>query len=255
MPSASVINNHNSALNRVFDEAIERGYMTKFQLPLLRNDGVKSQRRPDFRLEDYTQLYKGMRTWVREARQGNETLLRNILRSYVLVLANTGIRAGTEGMNLQWQHIEFFEQDARRYLMLHVRGKTGQHEVIARHNTVRYLDRLRRQNPAWAAGTFEEFLQRRLPDYVFRVDDRDMTTAFGRMFARLLDKLNLLYDTRNGKQRTMYSLRHYYATMALTYNRMTVYTLAKHLSTSVAMIEQHYGHVELRKMAHAIAGG
>ena len=255
VPSASVINNHNSALNRVFDEAIERGYMTKFQLPLLRNDGVKSQRRPDFRLKDYTQLYKGMRTWVREARQGNETLLRNILRSYVLVLANTGIRAGTEGMNLQWQHIEFFEQDARKYLMLHVRGKTGQHEVIARHNTVRYLDRLRRQNPAWAAGTFEEFLQRRLPDYVFRVDDRDMTTAFGRMFGRLLDKLNLLYDTRNGKQRTMYSLRHYYATMALTYNRMTVYTLAKHLSTSVAMIEQHYGHVELRKMAHAIAGG
>ena len=255
VPSASVINNHNSALNRVFDEAIERGYMTKFQLPLLRNDGVKSQRRPDFRLEDYTQLYKGMRTWVREARQGNETLLRNILRSYVLVLANTGIRAGTEGMNLQWQHVEFFEQDARKYLMLHVRGKTGQREVIARHNTVRYLDRLRKLNPAWAAGTFEEFLQRRLPDYVFRVDDRDMTTAFGRMFARLLDKLNLLYDTRNGKQRTMYSLRHYYATMALTYNRMTVYTLAKHLSTSVAMIEQHYGHVELRKMAHAIAGG
>jgi hypothetical protein len=38
VPSASVINNHNSALNRVFDEALERGYMTKFQLPLLRND-------------------------------------------------------------------------------------------------------------------------------------------------------------------------------------------------------------------------
>ena len=63
VPSASVINNHNSALNRVFDEAIERGYMTRFQLPLLRNEGIKTQRRPDFRLEDYTQLYKGMRSW------------------------------------------------------------------------------------------------------------------------------------------------------------------------------------------------
>jgi hypothetical protein len=40
--------------------------------------------------------------------------------------------------------------------------------------------------------------------------------------------------------------------MALTYNRTAVYTLAKHLGTSVAMIEQHYGHVELRKMAHEI---
>jgi hypothetical protein len=43
VPSASVINNHNSALNSVFDEAIERGYMTKFQLPLPRNDGVKTK--------------------------------------------------------------------------------------------------------------------------------------------------------------------------------------------------------------------
>jgi integrase len=195
-----------------------------------------------------------MRKWVQEARQGNETQLRNILRNYVLVLANTGIRAGTEGMNLRWQHIEFFEQDGRRYLSLHVNGKTGQHEVIARHNTVRYLDRLRKLNPDWAEGSFEDFLKKRLPDYVFRVDDKDMTTAFGRMFARLLKKIDLLHDTRNGKQRTMYSLRHYYATMALTYKRMTVYTLAKHLDTSVPMIEQHYGHVELRKLAHEIAG-
>ena len=79
-----------------------------------------------------------------------------------------------------------------------------------------------------------------------------MTTPFGKMFVRLLERLNLLHDTRNGKQRTMYSLRHYryYATMALTYNRMTVYNLARHLGTSVAMIEQHYGHVELRRIAH-----
>ena len=63
-PSASVLNNHNSALNRVFDEALERGYITRFQVPLLRNEGVKTQRRPDFTIEDYTAIYKGMRKWV-----------------------------------------------------------------------------------------------------------------------------------------------------------------------------------------------
>ncbi len=71
----------------------------------------------------------------------------------------------------------------------------------------------------------------------------------------MLEWFDLLYDTRNCKQRNMYSLRHHYATMALTSNRMTVSTLAKHLGTSVAMIEPHYGHVELRRMAHEIAGG
>jgi integrase len=120
---------------------------------------------------------------------------------------------------------------------------------------VRYLDRLRKLTPKWAAGTFEDFLKRRLTDYVFRVSDKDMTTPFGKMFERLLERLDLLYDTRNGKPRTIYSLRHYYATMALTCNRMTVYKFARHLGTSIAMIEQHHGHVELRKIAHEIAGG
>jgi hypothetical protein len=114
---------------------------------------------------------------------------------------------------------------------------------------------MRRLNPTWAAGTFEEFLGRRSTDFVFRVADKDITAPFGIMFTRLIKRLNLLHDTRNGKQRTIYSLRHYYATIALPYNRMTVYNLGRHLGASVAMIEQHYGHVEIRRLAYEIAGG
>jgi hypothetical protein len=43
--------------------------------------------------------------------------------------------------------------------------------------------------------------------------------------------------------------------MALTYERMSIYTLAKQMGTSVKMIEDHYAHVLLRKKAHQIAGG
>lgn len=254
-PSASVLNNHNSALNRVFDEALERGYMTKFQVPMLRNDGIKTERRPDFTKEDYVAIYRGMRKWVREARKGNETVLRAVLREYVLVLANTGIRAGTEAMNLKWQQVFYFEQDKSPYLALNVNGKTGHREVIARQNTFKYLDRLRKLNPNWQDGTFEEFLDAKHDAYVFRVNGKDMTTTFGRMFKRFLKKQGLQLDPRTGKERTLYSLRHYYATMALTYDRMTIYTLSKVLGTSVKMIEEHYGHVQLRRKAHAISGG
>jgi integrase len=253
-PSASVINNHNSALNQVFDEALERGYMTKFQVPLLRNDGIKTERRPDFTLDEYKQLYKHMRVWEREARKGNETVLRGVLRDYVMVLANTGIRAGTEAMNLKWKHISHFEEKGVKYIALQVNGKTGQREVIARHSTAYYLNRLRCRKAVWAEGSFDDFLKQRKDEYVFRVDSKDMTGAFGKMFARLLERYELLYDTKMGKERTLYSLRHYYATMALTYERMSIYTLAKHMGTSVLMIEQHYGHVLLRKKAHQIAG-
>ena len=47
-PSASTLNTHNSAINRVFDEALMRGFMTKSQVPELTNQGAKGERRPSF---------------------------------------------------------------------------------------------------------------------------------------------------------------------------------------------------------------
>jgi integrase len=178
-----------------------------------------------------------------------------VLRDYILVLANTGIRAGTEAMNLKWKHISHFEEKGVKYIAMHVDGKTGQREVIARHSTAYYLNRLRCRTAAWAEGSFEDFLKLRKEDYVFRVDKKDMTGAFSKIFTRFLERFELLHDTKTNKKRTLYSLRHYYATMALTHERMSIYTLAKNMGTSVLMIEQHYGHVLLRKKAHQIAGG
>lgn len=81
-----------------------------------------------------------------------------------------------------------------------------------------------------------------------------MTTQYGRMFKRLLDNLGLLVDPRTGKERTLYSLRHMYATHVLTKHRMSIEELAEHMGTSVSMIQNHYNHIILRKAASRIAG-
>lgn len=70
---------------------------------------------------------------------------------------------------------------------------------------------------------------------------------------RLLTNCQLLRDS-HGEVRTLFSLRHLYSTMALTNDRMSVYTLAKHLGTSVLMIERHYEHMLLLLEARRIAG-
>ena len=264
-PSASVINNHNSALNRVFDEALERGYMSKYQVPLLRNDGFKTTKRPTITIAEYKTLHSGFRGWIKDARKGNETKLRHILRDYILILSHTGIRPGTEAMNLKWHSVYFFEKNGRKYLGMTVDGKTGERHVTVRHGAVLYFDRLRKMNPAWADMPFEEFLNKRVNQYLFRVKGKDrsgsgkevwkdMTTTFGRMFTRYLERVELLLDKSTGKPRTLYSLRHMYATFALTYNRMSVYTLAEHMGTSVKMIEDHYGQLLLRDKAAEVAG-
>lgn len=263
VPSASVINNHNSALNRVFDEALERGYMTKFQVPLVSNDGVKTEKRPSITVDEYTTLHRSLRGWVKDARKGNETQLRQVLRDYILVLAHTGIRPGTEAMNLKWHSVGYFMKNGVQYLGMRVKGKTGERHVTVRHGAIRYLDRLRCMNEEWAKLSFEDFLKQRLDAYVFRVEGKDrkgnvihkdMSTAFGRMFARLLERAKMLNDRETGKARTLYSLRHMYATFAITFDRMSIYTLAEHMGTSVKMIEDHYGQLLLRDKAAQIAG-
>ena len=261
MPSASVINNHNSALNRIFDEAIERGYMTRLQVPTLSNYGRDSQRRPDFTANEYKVLLKAMRKWISEGRRGNELELRLMLRDYVLVLANSGIRSGTEAMNLKWSNVYYYIQGEKNYLALWVKGKTVAHEVTCRFGAVRPLDRIRLRNSDWSEGSFEDFLDKKVDEYVFRVKGKnrkgeviykDMTTTFGRMFKRLLTQANLLKDGRTNQERTLYSLRHMYATYALEGNRMSIHELAEHMGTSVKMIEDHYSHINLRRLAQRI---
>lgn len=51
-PAASTILNHNAALHRVFDTALEEGWVKQNQIPVLKISGKKSQRRPAFTLED-----------------------------------------------------------------------------------------------------------------------------------------------------------------------------------------------------------
>ena len=42
--------------------------------------------------------------------------MRHLLRDYVLILANTGIRHGTEADNLRWKHITLFEEKGDVFL-------------------------------------------------------------------------------------------------------------------------------------------
>ncbi len=67
--------------------------------------------------------------------------------------------------------------------------------------------------------------------------------SFKKGFDTLCKDAGILYD-RYGDKRAPYSLRHSYATFALLYGRVSVYTLAANMGTSVDMIEKHYGHVK-----------
>ena len=253
-PSASTLNTHNSAIGRVFDEALMRGYMVPTQVPALTNQGAKGERRPSFTEKEYKQLYIYMRKWAPAGRRGHEFAMRMLLRDYVLILANTGLRAGTETMNLKWQHITIIDHNGKNYLQMTVRGKTGKRTILVRHRVARYLQRIQERDPELKDMTFHEVLEKGIDHYVFRMDGKDISTPLGRMFSRLLKDAKLLMDKETETKRTLYSLRHFYATRTLTRTDITPYQLAEFMGTSVGMIKAHYGHLDLRNIADKFAG-
>jgi integrase len=100
---------------------------------------------------------------------------------------------------------------------------------------------------AGLAWNLEQFTVASNPDYVFRTKGKKKPTSFQWLFTSFLDEHDLLTDPKTGRDRVFYSLRHTYATLALTYDDVSIHTLAKQMGTSVVMIEKHYSHLDTVK--------
>jgi integrase len=253
-PVLSTVTTHNSAMNRVFDTAVERGWIAQAQVPKLKNNGKKGTAREAFSLSEYKSLTSYMPSWIDKGHTEKTNQMRRLLRDYILVLSNTGIRHGTEAMGLCWRDIEWIVKDGERYLQLTVSGKVGKRTAIARHSTETYLRRIQERTPNIAQLTFDALLKKRLNQKVFVLEDGTETNSLAGTFRILMRDSGLDKDRDTKAKRSLYSLRHTYAHLSILSESMDVYTLAKQMGTSVKMIEQHYGHLKPAQKADVIAG-
>ncbi len=253
-PKASTITTHNSAMNRVLDLAEQHGWMTTAVRPVLKNKGEKSQARPAFTYEEFDSLVRTiLPTWITQGRTSKSKMMRELLRDYILVLANTGIRHGTEAYNLKWRHIGWHIKDGERYLLLRVDGKTGERSAIARRGTETFLRRLQLRFPEFQSLSFDELLARRIDEYVFRLADGTRTTNLNQPFEVLMRESGLAVGVSSETPRTLYSLRHMYATFMLM-DGTAIHDLARQMGTSVQMIEQHYSKITPELVPEKFAG-
>ena len=253
-PKASSIGNHNTALNRVLDEAVRRGFITDTQRPALRNKGKGADRRPDFTLSEYRKMVRNLREWMKKGRDGKTTEMRELLRDYVLIMSNTGMRHGTESMGLLWKHVRIEKERGRYTLYMHVDGKTGPREFVARHCCVTYLKRIHARTAAIKHMTFAELLASNCELPVFCLPDGTVTDNLRATFRKFLTDIGMIKDNRSGKNRTLYSLRHTYATLLLSLTNIKTEFLAEQMGTSAPMIHKHYSHIIARMRSQQLAG-
>lgn len=268
-PSQSTLMTQNAALNRVFDEAVARAYITDSNRPKLVSKGKASDRRPAFSVEEVRALLGNFEDWIAAGRNAASRELRALLRDYVEVLLDTGARPGDELLNLQWKKVlyqhsptvtptkEVDEErepielvDLNRICLMWVSGKTGEREIAGMSRTVQAFERIVKRNYAVKNPITDPFKGVAVPtndDYVFATKDKHRPTSFQKMFEKYLEDHNLLVDPITGQNRVFYSLRHTYATMALEHDVVPLATLTVQMGTSVAMIEKHYSHLQVRQ--------
>ena len=225
-------------LDRKYIDAIPR-------FPKLKHD---DNRRPHFNLADYNRLTRYMREFIKH-HHPNIVRDRTYLVNYILVLSNTGIRVG-EARNLKWRDIrEIANADGgEANVALFVSGKTGRREVVARTPDVKeYFKRLLeiRKKEIKEENEKEDNIGKKMKeltadDYVFCNRNGTPIGSFKTSFMKLLDAAGVTEDS-HGDRRSIYSLRHTYATFRIQ-EGVNHYILAKNMGTSVEMLEKHYGH-------------
>jgi integrase len=116
--------------------------------------------------------------------------------------------------------------------------------LIAKHAAVEVLQRLHGRHAAINTQSLETTLQgegveKSANHLLFTFSNGYQPTSLNGAFKRLMRDSGLLKDT-DGQNRTLYSLRHTYATLELLRANTDIHTLAKQMGNSASVIERHY---------------
>lgn len=269
----STVRKHNVTLNRIFEEAIVRGFMTTTQKPYLETKGKKSEPFPTFDVDEINIILSALPEWVSRGRNEYKRELRKILSEYVVVLIDTGARPGKELLELKWKNIKVKNVYSRRVtrteineldelvevpvqigtddegdpifdsvweaeLLMYVDGKTDGRVVNAFTATYEVLKGI--IDRRYTEKTVREVLSEKPDDYVFSTKDGDLCKSFNHMFEDFLEEHSLLRDPNTNKKRVFYSLRSAHSTAVLNMDGVDLRSLSLQLGNSPEIIRKHY---------------
>ena len=238
VPKGSTKLNHSSAYNRVIKLARERGMVTASHIvPALNSKGARGMARPAFNNEEVAEMLSYIETWQKSSYTEHTLNMRILCGAYIQFLLHTGVRHGTEALRVRWQHLQWYWVGSKKYLRIWVSGKTGPRYLIAKREVVAVLEQLIK----WQKLEYKNLntvIEARLDRLIFVLPDNSQLSHMENIFRNLMVRSHLRKDT-SGQNRTLYSLRHTYATQALA-KGVDIHTLAKQMGTSVGMIERHY---------------
>ena len=262
----STVSTHASALKRILTTALVKGWITNAALPSVKTIGAKEgDRRATFELDEYNTMRTKLRAYKNaDTHRKRDKSIRELLYDYVLFLANSGVRHGKEALRLTWKDVGKRTIGNNTYVYASVitfkgQGKKRKREVILRHNkfsdAIKNLQRCIDRNSKLKGKKFDAVIGKSDELIFVAVDENNKVFQPSRIdgtFKNFLEHYELLVGSEGN--RTLYSLRHFYATQELLRNNVSSLMLAKQMGTSEKMLEQHYGHLEVWQKAVELSG-
>jgi len=273
IPAYSTMRKHNVTLNRVFDKAVEKNYLTNSNRPKLDTKGGKSEKYATFDIGEINALLANFPPWIAGTSNKEKREQRELLFDYVRVLIDTGARPGKELLDLQWKNIRYrmivrndtrveIDEEGNRTVVTHedyddrgealeltkweptvslsVYGKTKDRVANGFEVTYKVLNEIIERNYRNDKITLKSLTTSNNEGYVFRTRANKAPSSFNHLFDRYLDEHNLLIDRNSGKKRVFYSLRSSHTTAVMNLDQVPIRDLSKQLGNSVGMIEKHY---------------
>ena len=233
-PKPVTLHEESMVISQIFRFAASKQYIENERIPDL-SPPVKwsTNRRYPFDNKEITKIRVELACRTNEATPARvDAWLRLITR--VQLMVDTGMRP-TEANNLKWGDYQLWykHEDETTYTNIFVHGKGKQRILIT---------------DEWVGNALDRYKKNRRPnakndEYVFTtIRDGKQATRDNDMFGEVLKGLGLLKD-KKGNNRTLYSLRHSYATHRLLDGNVDWNLLSMNMGTSVKMLKDHYGHV------------
>ena len=236
--------NEKTAIGSFYKWGLEKGFVVYTQLPLWSEIVRTHGHRNVFTKEQYRTLWTYINKWHKNVNDEASIYNRKMVRDFILILANTGMRFG-EARQILWQNVEV-KKGENKYPNVHITipleisksGKRTGKERTAIGMRGDIFTRIKTYSPYTTQN-----------DFVF--------TEFGSREAIRINTLRKLWKTIRAKSGisgdfTYYCLRHTFATNRLMYGKIDVYTLSKIMGCAVSQIEHQYGNIKTTEMTDYI---
>jgi len=257
MPALKTLQMEQSALNQIFYDAMERGRMQQIVKMRVAAQGKAPSRRAGFDTGgEYLVLVRNLRSYrdcvgrfASEGLNAWHKLHRTQLSYFIMFLLHSGLRVG-EAREMRWSDVKLDEEvegEDERIAEVRVSKATkkGQARFVqAQPGANNALKEWRKTSPHTAKNDWVWFGQQHDADGT-ATQISDLNKSF-QQYLRAIEfdsRQDGLLNDRDGDRRSLYSLRHTYATLRLEKGDVSVYDLSINMGCKVKQIETHYSHV------------